>query len=223
MLTPARGSAAKGTDSTRRRTDVASGTAERRSFADRWGTEVEEYGFTQTPALLRLHASDLGLRPVDLCLLCALEAHDWTTNCDGIFPSIETLARESGCGVSAAKQSRNRLERAGLIEVTARELSNGWQTSNSYTWDGLRRALTLIARNRHSGRDPVHGLPAVLNDLAEKGQRAFDLRRASADSSSESDPEVERTNNEDNPSPLIANPPVFRGRNPTTPGSGQTP
>jgi hypothetical protein len=223
MLTPARGSAAKGTDPTRRGTNEGSRSADRRSFADRWGAEIEEYGFTQTPWLLRQHAKDLALHPVDLCVIAVIEAHDWTTNRDGVFPSVATIARQSGCGDSAAKKSRNRLERAGLIEVTARERPNGWQTSNGYTWNGLRQALTLIAGNRRSGRDPIEGLPALLNELAEKGRRAFSLRRARADRSSESDHEVEQTYRNDNPSPLIDNPPVVRGRNPTSPGSGQTP
>ena len=201
-----------------RRADDASPVEVRRAFADRWSAEVAACRYTQSPVLLRQHATDLGLHPVDLCVISVLEDHDWTTNRDGVYPSVATIARHCGCRDWAATQSLHRLEQAGLIEVATRALPSGWRTSNAYTWEGLRQALTLIARNRLQDRDPTEGLRALLDALAENGQRAFTLRNLSPpDRRSESDPETERTLLDESDSLRLRETPLVRGRNPTSP------
>lgn len=69
--------------------------------------------------------------PYAKALYVALRAHaDQNGQC---FPSIKTLANESGMGTVKANDTLGKLEKAGILIKEQRYLENGGQTSNLYT------------------------------------------------------------------------------------------
>lgn len=69
--------------------------------------------------------------PYAKALYVALRAHaDKNGQC---FPSIKTLANESGMGTVKANDTLGKLEKAGILIKEQRYLENGGQTSNLYT------------------------------------------------------------------------------------------
>lgn len=83
--------------------------------------------------------------PYAKALYVALRAHaDENAQC---FPSIKTLASESGMGTVKANEMLGKLEKAGILIKEQRYLENGGQTSNLYT---IRDKLVINSESKKS-------------------------------------------------------------------------
>ena len=98
----------------------------------------------------------LGLRPA--CLLVA-HAIGHRLNPDGeAFPSLRTLAKDTGLGLATVKRSLNELEGEGVITRTRRKREHGGYGSTIYSFGGqwdlfrMRTAGPGVGSRRAEGR-----------------------------------------------------------------------
>jgi hypothetical protein len=187
---------------------------EKRSVAQRWGSEVAATGWTPMPSLLYRHARDLGLKPTDLAVIGALEDYRWSGLDESVYPSRETMASHIGSGLSALDASLVRLESAGLIELHTRHRSGGWQTSNLYTRDGLSNTLTLLARSPAAGSDHAAALAELLAGLRHEGEQRRQIRLEAGHTESKDHEAEQRNKDKKNPSLKEENNLLHGSRNP---------
>lgn len=100
------------------------------SFAQKWTTEIEQYGFTQVPNALLKCQGHLGLTDGELVTLINL-LHYWYRGKAKAFPSITTLTKFSGKNFSTLQKRLKSLEDKGfLVRQHRRNTSNTYVLTN---------------------------------------------------------------------------------------------
>ena len=81
----------------------------------RWSPEVLKHGYTIVPNLLISGRCQLRLTPTELYVFIALESYRWD-NIHAPFPSLDTLAKQTGLHKQTVYRATTKLEQRGLIE-----------------------------------------------------------------------------------------------------------
>ena len=113
-----------------------------KTFDKNWSRAIRECGgFTMVPNLLLDEVFGLGLNTSQLVVLIVLIRHRWTRDGE-IFPSYETIARQSGQSARNVKRCVEYLSGESLIHVIG---SNG--ISNRYDLEPLVAFLDTTTRS----------------------------------------------------------------------------
>jgi hypothetical protein len=118
--------------------------------------------WTPVPNALQLYARDLGIGANEVCVVVALERHRRVIG-DEVFPSHETLARETPLSVRQVRRAIAVLGQKGLLEwrQPGRVSSTGGRLPNHYRLDPLYERLAelhLLRASTQQVPDPSGGL-----------------------------------------------------------------
>lgn len=116
--------------------------------------------FNAVPFALYDHGKDIGLDGGDLAFVCAVLKHKWDDKPP--YPSLQTIATESGTSLSTATRTGAGLAKRGLIRVTKRGANKPSEYDLEPLFDGLVRL--------QNGEDPA----AVRADLQGRFGKAHD-------------------------------------------------
>lgn len=114
------------------------------SAEGKWSSGVLKYGFTIVPNLLISSRRILGLTPTELYIFIAIDSYRWDS-LRAPFPSLNTLAAQTGLHRQTIYRATKKLEMNGLIEKY-----RNYSRSNTYD---LRLAddVLLEVDNMHKG------------------------------------------------------------------------
>lgn len=107
------------------------------SAEGKWSPEVLKHGFTLVPNLLISSRRQIGLTPTELYIFIALDSYRWD-NWHAPFPSLDTLAEQTGLHRQTIYRATKRLEQHRLIDKYQR-------FSKSNTYD-LRPADEILSQ-----------------------------------------------------------------------------
>lgn len=105
------------------------------SFDARYGRIIRKHGVSTAPSALYVFQGQLGLSAQETWLVGALLSYKWTE--ENPYPSVHTLAKQSGIPRSTIMTYLKLLKEKGIVEVVPRYGKDGRQTSSSYNFDGL--------------------------------------------------------------------------------------
>jgi len=80
----------------------------------RWSENVLKHGFTIVPNILISGRTHLALTPTEFYVFVALESYRWD-NTHSPFPSLTTLAKQTGLHKQTVYRATNALEIKGLL------------------------------------------------------------------------------------------------------------
>jgi hypothetical protein len=117
----------------------------------KWSSQVMKCGWIAVPWLVVEKQADLGLTPSELNLLLHLWKH-WWQNEMLPFPSHASIAAAMGKTTNHIQRMTKELERRNIIEIRHRALHHGGQTSNEYSFEGLKNRLKTMAEEEMESR-----------------------------------------------------------------------
>ena len=104
-------------------------------FTAKWGVHIADYNYTQVPNLLIRNLSKLNLSTVEESVILIIISY-----APNYFIATSQFSERLGISKSTVKNTYRSLERKGYI---ARIAHTG--SANTFSHDGLKRALQLIA------------------------------------------------------------------------------
>lgn len=135
----------------------------------RWSPQVMKCGWIAVPWLVVEKQADLGLSASELTLLLHLWKH-WWQNEKLPFPSHASIAAAMGMTTNHIQRMTKELERRNFLEIRHRALHHGGQTSNEYSFKGLKGRLIAMAEEEIESRQKKE----------EKASRARPFKKAPA-------------------------------------------
>lgn len=118
----------------------------------KWGKHLTAAGWTAIPNVLFECSQALGLKQLDILIILHLAGYWWKAGNDP-YPSKDSLATAIGITPRSVQRQIAGLEKKGYIQRVARTSSKGGNLTNRYSFAGLIKAATPLAKEISAERE----------------------------------------------------------------------
>ena len=111
-------------------------TTAAKAIESRWTKSLADAGWTALPNVVLEKQAVLGLKPTDVNIILQIAKFWWQPG-QAPYPSVKRVAEAMGVTPRTVQKRISKMVEAGLLEREERFYSQGGQTSNCYTFNGL--------------------------------------------------------------------------------------